>query len=197
MKWRLVIAWCLFASVLLAGSIVHVGCRITSADNVIRAVGINVGGLYSRGGARIVSRHSGAAITTLNVIQDGDSLQAVDNNGLIFRGTIGQVNEGGGAQRSATFTLNGMTTAGAEGVITGSFTVQGNESTMQGTWAEPTLFGSVLATANVTPVATNGAPQTNTNVVMYMQWDEMLAWDGQLPEHLWFMEEAWNSSRAM
>ncbi len=89
----------------------------------------------------------------MNLIQDGDRLQAIDNNGLIFRGSIGSAvsdSETGG-QRSATFTLNGQTTTGQEGIISGTIVVIGNQATMTGTWAEPTLFGNVRAGAEVVP----------------------------------------------
>ena len=127
--------------------ILHGGCRIDSADSVSRNVGVNVNGLYRNNGSRVVSRNSGAAITQFNIIQDGGRLQAIDNNGQIFRGDIGSVSGQEGTGRSATFTLQGETTVGAEAVITGTFTVNGGQSIMQGTWAEPAMFGTVTATA--------------------------------------------------
>ena len=130
--------------VLLAGA-----CRFESADSVARHVNIHVGGLYRNGNGRVVSRNTGAPIVHLNVIQDGSRLQAVDNNGQVFRGHIGQVTDTAGTNRSATFTLEGHTTAGAEGIISGTISVSGTTATMQGTWAEPALVGTVTGTAGV------------------------------------------------
>ncbi len=131
----------------LVSSTFYMGCRISSSDSVTRNVDINVAGLYEgQLDGRVISQHTGSAIRRLNVIQDGDRLQAIDNNGLIFRGRIGSVQNG-----SATFNLNGSTTTGQEGVISGTISVEGNTATMRGTWAEPTLFGNVLATAEVVP----------------------------------------------
>ena len=149
----------------LISTALFMGCKIDSADSVTRNVRIHVAGLY-RGGlnGRVISQHTGAAITQLNVIQDGDRLQAIDNNGLIFRGTIGSA-----SGESATFNLKGRTTAGEEGILSGSITVSGNRATMRGTWAEPTLFGNVLAFATVTPAPepepgpTNGTPTNAQN----------------------------------
>jgi len=145
----------------MGSMIFHTACKIESTNTVIRSVGINVAGLYRNGEARIVSQNTGAAITSLNVIQNGDRLDMVDNNGMIFRGTIGNAQG-----TSASFTVKGSTTAGAEAIISGTFTVSGNTSTMSGTWAEPSLFATVSASASVTPTPTP-PPQTNnvgTNV---------------------------------
>ena len=148
----------------LISTTLYMGCRIDSADSVTRNVRVNVGGLYANNGSRLITQNTGAAITQLNVIQDGDRLQAIDNNGLIFRGTIGSA-----SGESATFNLKGRTTAGEEGILSGSITVSGNRATMRGTWAEPTLFGNVLAFATVTPAPepepgpTNGTPTNAQN----------------------------------
>ena len=131
---------------ILGSSTLYMGCRISSSDSVTRNVDINVAGLYRNNGNPVISQQTGSTVTQLNVIQDGDRLQAIDNNGLIFRGRIGSVQNG-----SATFNLDGMTTTGQEGVISGTISVEGNTATMRGTWAEPTLFGNVLATAEVVP----------------------------------------------
>lgn len=143
---------------MLASTTLYMGCKIDSADSVIRNVRINVAGLYQgetgEANNRVMSQHTGAAITQLNVVQDGDRLQAVDNNGLIFRGTIGNATGGSGVgatDSSASFTLEGQTTAGAEGIISGTISVADDVATMRGTWAEPSLFGNVLATASVEP----------------------------------------------
>lgn len=139
----------------MGSTLLLAGCRVGSADSVSRNVGINVAGLY-RGqiSGRVVSQHSGSAILHFNVVQDGSRLQAIDNNGMVFRGNIGAVAPAGDGERTASFTLRGSTTAGAEGVISGSFRVESNGVRMQGTWSEPQTFG------NVNGLATN-VPQEN------------------------------------
>ncbi len=147
-SWRAM--GCLISASLLLSTVFFLGCRIQSGDSAVRGVGVNISGLY-RGNGPLVRQNSGAPISELNVIQDGDRLQAVDNNGLVFRGNIGRVTMEGGSA-SATFNLKGNTTAGAEGIMSGSFTVEGTTSTMRGTWAEPTLFSTFLGTATVEPL---------------------------------------------
>ncbi len=142
--------------------LVLLGCRIDSADNVIRDVPINVGGVYSNNGGRIITQHTGAAITSLNIIQNGSELQGVDNNGQIFRGSIGSVTGGGDSARMANFTLRGATTSGQSGIISGTFSISGSTATMRGTWAEPTLLGNVLATATVATQPEPPSRETNT-----------------------------------
>ncbi len=153
---------------LLTGIIfgVSTGCRISSSDSVSRNVGINVAGVY-RGpnGENLVRSNTGAPIRDLNVIQDGSRLQAIDNNGLMFRGNIGSV-EGAGGDRSASFTLSGLTSTGAEGIISGTFRVSGDTGTMTGTWAEPSLFSTVSGTASISgqqPEPINGNDNDNDN----------------------------------
>ena len=49
----------------------------------------------------------------------------------------------------ATITLSGMTTAGQDGTISGSITVEGSTATMRGTWIEPSLSSTVYGQATV------------------------------------------------
>ena len=119
------------------------GCETDSAEQVYRQVDITVEGYYT--GSPIVSQNTGAAITSLNLRQAGDQLEAIDNNNSVFSGTIGQVTD----SSIATFTITGLTTVGNEATISGSITVEGTQATMRGTWIEDSLFGSVYATASV------------------------------------------------
>lgn len=167
MKLRTVLTVGVFAVAVCAAAL-FMGCKIGSPDSVSRHVGINVAGLYRANGGRIISQNTGAAITQFNLIQDGDRLQAIDNNGMIFKGSISSATDSGQTGHSANFSLKGHTTAGAEGIISGAITVSGNQATMRGTWAEPTLYGNVLGYADVVPTPdpkpepTNG-PSTNAN----------------------------------
>ncbi|MBM4153591.1 MAG: hypothetical protein FJ221_00970 [Lentisphaerae bacterium] len=131
----------------VAGAVL-VGCEVGSPDTVIRQVGLIIAGFYANSGGNIVSANTGAAITTLNLIQDGSDLQAIDNNGRILRGSVSQASES-----SARIQLTGLTSAGAQGILQAVVTVSGGSATMQGTWIEPTLYGTVYGTATV---PTNG-----------------------------------------
>lgn len=129
------------------------GCETDSSNTVIRNVDITVEGYYS--GSPIVSQNTGASITSLNLRQTGDQLEAIDNNNSVFSGTIGQVTD----SSVASFTITGLTTVGNEATISGSITVSGSQATMNGTWIEDSLYGSVYATATV---PTNSVPETLT-----------------------------------
>lgn len=132
----------------VAGAVL-VGCEVGSPDTVIRQVGLIIAGFYANSGGNIVSENTGAAIETLNLIQDGSDLQAIDNNGRIFRGSVSSASES-----SAQIQLTGLTSAGAQGIIQAVVTVSGGSATMQGTWIEPSLYGTVYGTATV---PTNGS----------------------------------------
>ncbi|MDD3603855.1 MAG: hypothetical protein PHD86_01530 [Kiritimatiellae bacterium] len=121
------------------------GCDIESAESSQNEVGINVEGFYANSGGRLVQQNTGNPITSMNLRQNGDGLEGVDNNGNLFKGTIGQVIEGG----TASFNLTGLTTAGNEGTISGNFTVSGTSSTMSGTWIENAFYSTVYGTATV------------------------------------------------
>ncbi len=155
--------WIVAVFAALAG-VVMLGCSIDSANDVTRTVDANVAGLYrydatvcSEG--RFVTRNSGSTVSSLNVMQAGDQLEAIDNNGIIFRGTIGNVNDS-----SASFNLDGVTTAGNDVLITGTINISGNQGVMRGTWVEDAFFGTVCGTADGPSVNTNdNTSPTNTN----------------------------------
>lgn len=134
------------------------GCDVDTPDSVSRTVDIRVGGIYTppEGREFIVSRNTGSTIRQLNLRQSGDQLEAVDNNGQIFRGTLGSVQEA-----SASFTLRGQTTDGNEGVMSGAITVEGAEATMRGTWIEDDLFGEILAESTGQSVIVDEGDESN------------------------------------
>lgn len=142
------------AAVLSAAIAFLTGCEIDSSETVSRNVNIDVTGYYSGSlSGRLVQNNSGAAITGLDLRQNGDRLEAYDNNGIVFRGTIGQVNGD-----RASFTLEGRTTAGASGVISGNITVSGTSATMSGTWFEASVSARVAGSAAVQE------PQSNVSI---------------------------------
>jgi len=127
-------------------------CSVDSADSVIRSVDGNVNGVYRNDEGEFVSRNSGAKVTQLDLRQDGDQLQAIDNNGIVFRGTIGNV-----VENIASFNLDGSTTAGNSVTISGNIEIGGGEGIMRATWIESAFFSTVFGRAI--------GPSQNTNVV--------------------------------
>lgn len=139
-----------------------IGCTGDSVESGVRQVGMTVEGFYAHPDAnsRMVQRTSGADVTSLNLRQSGDHLEAFDNNGVFFTGTIGRVAD----TNLATFTLSGQSTAGQPATISGSISVQGTDATMQGSWIEPTLVSVVFATATVPTNAPPPTVETNDTV---------------------------------
>lgn len=132
----------------LVSLLIGVGCELDSADSVVRET-LYVQGYYTNpDGDRIVGRNSGAPIKSLDIRQFGDQLEAIDNHNNVFRGTIGNA-----SANSASFTLEGYTTAGQLGIMSGTFEVSGSSATMRGTWIEDDFYSTVYATATV---PTNG-----------------------------------------
>jgi hypothetical protein len=139
------------------------GCNSDSAERIYREVALLVSGFYVpvEGNGTIVAGNTGAAVTSLNLRQAGDQLEGVDNNGVVFRGTIGRASED-----AASFTLVGQTTAGEKVTISGNIQVPvgSGDATMRGTWIEPSVFGAVAARASV-PVNNPPSSGSNTNQV--------------------------------
>jgi hypothetical protein len=135
---------------------------------LIRNVTLIVEGFYRHpdSSSTMVSRTSGAPVHSLNLRQDGDQLEAFDNNGIVFRGTIGQVVE----NARATFTLDGSATSGEPATLSGTISVEGTTATMRGSWIEPNVLGTVYAVASV---PSNAPPAAPTNDVVTL--DKTLA----------------------
>lgn len=147
------------------------GCSIDSADEFYRDVSVNFSGYYTgRNGGNIVAANTGAAITSLDLRQTGDSLEAVDNNGNIWRGSLGEVQDG-----TSSFDLNGQTTAGTEATLSGSIsssdggssetgTTANASGTMQGTYIEPDRFSTFYATATIPGAVDNGGDDSSLSI---------------------------------
>jgi hypothetical protein len=146
------------------------GCEVGSPDKAYRSTGLSIAGYYTNPGttvavasvaaARVVSSNSGAPISTLNLRQSGNQLEAIDNNGTVLRGTIGTV-----SGSTATLVLSGTTTAGSPGVLDATVSVAGTRAVMRGTWAEGSLYGVVYGEAVVQGAAPTPTP-TPTNTTM-------------------------------
>lgn len=142
MKFKLLGILLLLATI----SVLIIGCSGDSGETLIRNVVLKVSGHYTNGGGPLPGSQTGNKTTAMNVRQTGDQIEATDNNGLIFKGTIGQATETEGS-----FTLNGRTTAGQDVTISGTFSVPegSTDGTMRGTWIEPSLTASFIGFATV------------------------------------------------
>ncbi len=144
-------------------------CDISSGDETVRTVSLNVAGTYVND-AGIPTNQSGATITRITFNQNGDQLEGVDNEGTRWTGSIGRADGD-----TATVTIRGITTTGVQVVITGSIVVNGTTAVLSGLWVEPSLTSNAFATATVaagptpTPTpeltVTPGATVTATPVV--------------------------------
>lgn len=136
------------------------GCEVGSPNDVVAGANGNFSGNYvGTTNNALVANNSGSAVSSLSVSQTGNQLQAVDNNGILFKGTIGDIlgatttgtNSSSSGSAHATFTLNGMTTAGQTVTINGNLSASGSAATMTGIWTEPGLYSSINGTATITP----------------------------------------------
>jgi hypothetical protein len=167
-------------SAALAGSLalLPIGCETDSADTFIRDVSVNYSGFYTacEGNAAIVQQNSGSRIRTLDLRQDGDRLEAVDNNGLIWRGQLGEPQGG-----RSSFELRGRTSTGVEGIFSGTLSSSDGGSTnaagsakgtMTGTYIEPDRFSSFCGRATIPGRQGGGGGGTNTNInlVITSKW---------------------------
>ncbi|MCS6771040.1 MAG: hypothetical protein NZ740_03325 [Kiritimatiellae bacterium] len=153
------------------------GCETDSADTFIRDVSVNYTGFYRPcdGSKAIVQHNSGNRIRTLDLRQNGDRLEAVDNNGNIWRGSLGEPQGG-----RSSFELRGRTSTGVEGVFSGILSssdagvtgaVSSVRGTMTGTYIEPDRFSPFCGTATIPGTQPGGGGGgggggTNTNVVI-------------------------------
>lgn len=160
---------------LAAGVMLFAGCEGNDTGDPNAKAGINFSGTYKKGGSSITSptRESGE-ITELSLSQAGTSLEAVDNNGVSYEGSLGSIPGEGNTE--VPFNLRGNVTAGLQANLNGVLKQRSSTSAeMTGTWIESTFSASISATATITPVVvvdTNppqvtvvvtNAPDTSTN----------------------------------
>ncbi len=159
-QYTAVIALCC----LLVSSFAFLGCEIGSSDSAVRNMNVNFSGLYDAKDATtpfVSPANSGALVTRLNLRQNGDQLEAIDNNDIVFRGTL---NDPSGDSGSATagFMLEGHTTAGNSVTISGTLSGSGTTAEMKGTWIEPDRYCNLLGDANINAIPTNTGTYTLT-----------------------------------
>ncbi len=102
---------------------------------------------------------SGGLITSLRLIQYGSDLEAYDSKGLTWAGSISSIQSG-----TASFQLSGHTTVGQAVEIAGTLVYADQKSTLDATWIEPTFYGSIFATATVSPATTNNPISGDVNL---------------------------------
>jgi hypothetical protein len=128
---------------------------IDTASPVVSSDGnvINVAGVYrNEESSPIVSpTNSGLPVIQIDLRQNGSSLEGIDNNGKIFRGTLGRASEG----NRASFNMTGQTTDGKDVTISGTILIEGIIGTMSGTWIEPDRYATILAKALGPSVTSN------------------------------------------
>lgn len=152
-------------------------CDIGSTDSTSAVVSDNAGKIYdfsglyasvsnsaetTNGANALVyptRRQSGKTLTWLRLLQYGSSLEAYDNAGMSWDGSISSVQNG-----TASFNLRGRTTAGAAVDVAGALRYADQNSTMDATWIEPGFSGSILARATVSPAATNTPISNNVRI---------------------------------
>ena len=142
---------------LLVSSFAFLGCEVGSSDSAVRNMSVNFSGLYDAKGdgtAFIAPANSGAPVTSLNLRQNGDQLEAIDNNNIVFGGTL---NDSSGDSGSATagFTLEGHTTAGNAVTVSGSLSGSGSSAEMRATWIEPDRYCNLVGDATINAIQTN------------------------------------------
>lgn len=134
------------SAVILAGvTVIFSACEISSGNETVREVSLQVSGNYVNNSG-IPGKQSGQLITSLFISQNGDQLNAIDNLGARWTGTIGRA-----SGNLATVNLDGITSNGTPVVITGNITIDGTTATLQGTWVEPVIRAPAFAQATVAP----------------------------------------------
>ena len=150
-------------------ALVFAGCDVGSTDSTAAVVSDDDGTIYNfagfymhpdTDGTNIVplvypyldagNRPSGELITSLRLLQYGSVLEAYDSAGQTWSGSISALQSG-----TATFSLQGKTTAGQAVEIAGTMIYADQNSVMDASWIEPAYYGTLRAKARVAPSATN------------------------------------------
>ena len=156
------------ALVLPLAALLFAGCEVGSTDSTTAVASDNSGTIYNYAGlymnpdndgtnilelvypATEASHASGTRITYLRLLQYGTVLEAYDSAGMTWNGSISSIQSG-----TASFSLEGQTTAGQHVDIAGTMVYASQQSTMDASWIEPGYYGNLYAQATVAPSATN------------------------------------------
>ena len=155
-------------------ALVLAGCDVGSTDSTTAVMADNEGNIYNYSGLYMsttntsgstngygtlvfpAGRQSGTALIWMRLLQYGSALEAYDSAGLAWSGNVSAQNG-----ETASFSLQGRTTAGNSVEIFGTLDYAAQLSTMDATWIEPGFAGSIFAKATVSPVTTNSPVETN------------------------------------
>lgn len=159
----------LLALILPAVALLHSGCEIDSSDTFSRDVSIDFSGYYTGCNAGpLVAPNSGRQINSMDLRQSGDSLEAVDNTGGIWRGSLGEPQNG-----RSSFELKGNAPGGGQAWFSGSISSSNGGSTnsassatgsMTGTYIEADRYSTFCGTATIAGSQPEPEP-TPTNTV--------------------------------
>ena len=105
------------------------------------------------------NKPSGQSITSLRLLQYGSVLEGYDSANQTWSGKISSL-----SSETATFSLQGRTTAGISVELAGTMVYKDQQSTMDATWIEPSYYGTLIAQATVSPANTN-SPVTGLSLV--------------------------------
>lgn len=146
-----------FTALLLLATAIVIGCveGTQSSNEIVRNVAIDFTGVYTGTGntTNLVTQQSGEPVTFLNLNQTGNQLDAFDNNGRVYRGSISRLD----ADNVASFSLEGSTTANNRVLLDGSLSGTGTSGTISGTWIEPNIIGILSGEATIA----DSTPTTN------------------------------------
>ena len=167
------------------------GCEVGSLDDATPVGNGNFSGTYiGPSNGLMVAENSGSPVTSLVLNQFGNLLDAVDNNGMHFTGTIGDIltMSGNSADARASFVLNGKTTADKTVTINGTLSGSGSTAVMSGMWVEPDFYRSFYGVAGIKVIPPKGTLGISPNsMIVYDVTGPVTvkAVDGTTPYEWW------------
>ena len=152
--------------VIAGGVILFSGCEGGGSDDVIANTEVNFSGNYagSDDGTESLVKNSGdgsTIIRSLQLIQTGTSLDAVDNNGGVYNGNIQFT-----VETEASFILEDPATGGNQVTMTGTLAGSGDSATMRGNYITPSQVAYIYGVASITPIITNSPSPDPTNTTV-------------------------------
>ena len=145
MKMRSIAPFAMVAVLALASLVGFVGCELDSADSFTREVEgrVDFSGFYTGDEGHLIRpANSGLRVTSLNLFQSGDQLEAICNNRHRYKGSLHEVRD-----KASGFTMIGRTSAGKDVTLTGTLTADGTSGKMRGTWIESDRYCQVYGIA--------------------------------------------------
>ena len=168
-NWRFVLAVLAAAA---GGTMFFTGCEKNNPGDPNAAVTVNFTGNYRNGGGSITAPPlASGAVTELDLTQQGTVLDAVDNFGTLYTGSLGSVPETNNP--TASFSLRSAVMTNGQINITGTLRkTAATVAQMTGTWITPGSVANISATAAVSATVSNTAAATVvTNVTVVITND--------------------------